>query len=53
MSESDVYRRQILTYGDGPRAERVNDFNVAIPVSGTAEPDVYLSPGLMTDGYIY
>ena len=24
-SESDVYRRQILTYKDGPRAERVND----------------------------
>ena len=23
MSESDVYRRQILTYKDGPRAERV------------------------------
>ena len=23
-SESDVYRRQILTYKDGPRAERVN-----------------------------
>ena len=22
-SESDVYRRQILTYKDGPRAERV------------------------------
>ena len=24
-SESDVYRRQILTYKDDPRAERVND----------------------------
>ena len=24
MSESDVYRRQILTDKDGPRAERVN-----------------------------
>ena len=24
MSESDLYRRQILTYKDGPRAERVN-----------------------------
>ena len=24
MSESDVYRRQILTYKDGPRAEMVN-----------------------------
>ena len=23
-SESDVYRRQILTYKDGPRAARVN-----------------------------
>ena len=23
-SESDVYRRQILTYKDGPRADRVN-----------------------------
>ena len=23
-SESDVYRRQILTYKDGPRTERVN-----------------------------
>ena len=23
-SESDVYRRQIMTYKDGPRAERVN-----------------------------
>ena len=23
MSESDVYRRQILTYKDGPRTERV------------------------------
>ena len=23
-SESDVYRRQILTYKEGPRAERVN-----------------------------
>ena len=23
-SESDVYRRQILTYKDSPRAERVN-----------------------------
>ena len=25
-SESDVYRRQILTYKDGPRAERVEDW---------------------------
>ena len=24
MSESDVYRRQIVTYKDGPRTERVN-----------------------------
>ena len=24
-SESDVYIRQILTYKDGPRAERVNE----------------------------
>ena len=24
MSESDVYRCQLLTYKDGPRAERVN-----------------------------
>ena len=27
-SESDVYRRQILTYKDGPLAERVNDLCV-------------------------
>ena len=26
-SESDVYRRQILTYKDDPRAKRVNVFN--------------------------
>ena len=25
-SESDVYRRQILTYKDGPRAERIKIF---------------------------
>ena len=25
MSESDVYRRQILTYKDGPHTGRVND----------------------------
>ena len=24
--ESDVYRRRILTYKDGPRAKRVNTF---------------------------
>ena len=29
MSESDVYRRQILTYKDGPHAERVNLHSVA------------------------
>ena len=27
-SESDVYRRQNLTYKDGPRAERVNKKNL-------------------------
>ena len=26
-SESAVYRRQILTYEDGPRTERVNETN--------------------------
>ena len=25
MSEFDVYRRQVVTYIDGPRAERIND----------------------------
>ena len=29
-SESDVYRRQILTYKDGTRAERVNLSSVAL-----------------------
>ena len=29
MSQSHVYRRQILTYKDGPRAERVNLDSVA------------------------
>ena len=41
-SESDVYRRQILTYKDGPRTARVNagdtsdvlDGNVHIPILG-------------------
>ena len=27
MSVSDVYRRQILTYKDGPRTERVNPYS--------------------------
>ena len=27
-SESDVYRRQILTYEDGPRAERVKRWDI-------------------------
>ena len=25
-SQSDVYKRRILTYKDGPRAERVNHY---------------------------
>ena len=29
-SESDVYRRQILTYNDGPRAERVKCIDIKI-----------------------
>ena len=29
MSESDVGRRQILTYKDGPRAERIEIFIMA------------------------
>ena len=30
MSESDVYRRQILTYKDGPRTQRVNGEDVVL-----------------------
>ena len=32
-SESDVYRRQILTYKDGPRTERVEDSYLIRPLS--------------------
>ena len=28
-SESDVYRRQIMTYKDGPRTERVSESEVS------------------------
>ena len=31
-SESDVYRRQILTYKDGPRGGRIEIFIMAVPL---------------------
>ena len=41
-SESDVYRRQILAYKDGPRAERVN-VDLALDHSLCWRPSIHLT----------
>ena len=53
-SESDVYRRQILTYKDGPRTERVKypsnrDFVCICSVSGSQTLKIFYLSHSYTD----